>query len=148
MSKVSPKTGKIESLRWVEGLNAPKGMGVFKNRLYVADLGEVVVIDIEKGAIEKRIAIEGAQGLNDVSVGKNGQVYVSDSRTKKVHVLINDVPSPLLDSARSGLKGPNGVLASPAGLLVLDNNSVNLANAEGALTKVAPLLPEQTASST
>lgn len=139
VSRVSPKDGKIVSLRWVEGLHAPKGMGLYKNRLYVADLNEVVVIDIEKGAIEKRIAIANAEGLNDVTVAPNGQVLVTDSRKKTVHVVVPETNSgPYLDSARSGLKGPNGILAGPAGLLVLDDSSVKLAGVDGTLTKVAP----------
>ena len=34
--------GKIIMVDWVAGLNAPKGMGLYKNKLYVADLTEVV----------------------------------------------------------------------------------------------------------
>src|SRR5258707_15768583 len=36
---------------WVQGLNAPKGMGIYGDRLYVADMNEVVVIDRKKGVI-------------------------------------------------------------------------------------------------
>lgn len=135
VSRVSPKTGKVETLRWVEGLHAPKGMGVHKNRLYVADMNEVVVIDIDKGAIESRIPISGAEGLNDVSVAKNGQVFVTDSRTKKIHLVVPTQNSPY---PANGLKGPNGILSSPAGLLVLDDSAVKLVNADGSLTTVAP----------
>src|SRR5436190_18476467 len=60
--------GKILNAEWVTGLDAPKGMGRFKNNLYVADLANVVVIDIAKGSISKRIPVEGAEGLNDISV--------------------------------------------------------------------------------
>src|ERR1700712_3942908 len=67
--------GKIIKVDWVTGLNAPKGLGMFKNNLYVADVDNVVIIDIAKGVISKRIPIEGAQGLNDISVDKNGKVY-------------------------------------------------------------------------
>ena len=135
VSKVSPKTGKIENLRWVEGLNAPKGMGVHKNRLYVADLDAVVVIDIDKGAIEKRIPIAGATGLNDVTVAPNGYVFVTDSKQKTVHLVVPTISDAYVSK---GLKGPNGILASPAGLLVLDDNSVNLVQADKSLKKVAP----------
>jgi hypothetical protein len=38
-------------------LNAAKGMGIYKNKLYMADITEVVVIDIAKASIIKRIAI-------------------------------------------------------------------------------------------
>jgi DNA-binding beta-propeller fold protein YncE len=75
--------GKVIATEWVSGLNAPKGMGLYKGKLYVADLNELVVIDIAGAKIEKRIAVTGAEGLNDVSVSKTGTVYVSDSKLKK-----------------------------------------------------------------
>jgi hypothetical protein len=60
--------GKIINIEWVRGLNAPKGMGIFKNNLYVADITDVVVIDIDKGEIKKRIPVPNAEGLNDNTV--------------------------------------------------------------------------------
>src|SRR6187397_707267 len=62
--------GIVIATEWVSGLNAPKGMGLYKGKLYVADLNELVVIDIAGGKIDKRIAVTGAEGLNDVSVSK------------------------------------------------------------------------------
>src|SRR3954463_633838 len=76
--------GKIIKVDWVTGLNAPKGLGMYKNNLYVADVDNVVVIDIAKAVISKHIPIEGAQGLNDISVDKNGKVYVTDSKAGKI----------------------------------------------------------------
>ena len=43
--------GKVIAAEWVEGLNAPKGMALSKGTLWVADLSEVVGIDVAKGAI-------------------------------------------------------------------------------------------------
>ena len=43
--------GKVIATEWVSGLNAPKGMGLYKGKLYVADLNELVVIDIAGGKI-------------------------------------------------------------------------------------------------
>ena len=40
--------GKNYQPTWVTGLNAPKGSGLFGNRLYVADLANVVVIDVQR----------------------------------------------------------------------------------------------------
>src|SRR6478752_3742025 len=34
--------GRIIQVDWVKGLNAPKGMGLYKDKLYVTDLTEVV----------------------------------------------------------------------------------------------------------
>src|SRR5687768_1641078 len=77
--------GKVIQAEWVTGLHAPKGMGLYKGDLYVADVDAVVVIDTKKGVISKRIPIEGAVFLNDLSIDKKGVVYVSDSRAAKVH---------------------------------------------------------------
>src|SRR5580765_5056519 len=49
--------GKIINVEWVSGLNAPKGMGLYKGKLYVADLGRLAVIDINGGKIVKTIPV-------------------------------------------------------------------------------------------
>jgi hypothetical protein len=83
---------------WISGLNSPKGMGILGNKLYVADLGDVIVIDIKKGKIEKRISPPGAEGLNDVTVPSNGIVYVSDSKLGKIWQIKKNVPALYLDN--------------------------------------------------
>lgn len=99
------RQGKVLDANWVTGLNAPKGMGLAGNKLYVADITEVVVIDTKTGKIEKKIGIEGAQNLNDISVDKKGVVYVSDSKLGNVHQIIKNQPSLYL----SGLNKVNGL---------------------------------------
>lgn len=127
--------GKIIAVDWVSGLSAPKGMGLHKNKLYVADLTELVVIDIDKGTIIERIAIEGAAGLNDVSAEENGTVYVSDSRARRVYEVKDGKVSVLLDSSK--LKGPNGVLKHKGSLYVLDAGTMYRMEKDGSLTKLA-----------
>lgn len=77
ISKVSTE-GKVIELRWITGLNAPKGMGKFKGKLYVSDIDQLVEIDIKKGKILKKYSAEGAIFLNDIAIDKSGVVYVSD----------------------------------------------------------------------
>ncbi len=127
--------GKIIAVDWVTGLQAPKGMGMHKNNLYVADLNEVVVIDITKGAIVDRIVVDGAVTLNDISVKENGTVYVSDSRGRKVYSIENKKATVLLDTTQ--LKGPNGVLKHKGSLYVLDAGSMYRMEKNGSLTKLA-----------
>lgn len=79
--------GDIVDLQWIDGLNAPKGMGIFKRKLFVSDIDELIEIDLETRKIVKRYQVNGAQFLNDVAVCKNGMVFVSDSSTGKIHVL-------------------------------------------------------------
>ena len=127
--------GKIISAEWITGLNAPKGMGLHKNKLYVADLTELVVIDINKGTIIERIAIEGSAGLNDVSAEENGTVYVTDSRARRLYEVKDGKATVLLDSSK--LKGPNGVLKHKGSVYVLDAGSMYRMEKDGSLTKLA-----------
>lgn len=125
--------GKIIQAEWVSGLNAPKGMGLHKGKLYVADLNSLIVIDIAAGKIDKTITIDSAQGLNDVTIDRNGVVYVSDSRAKKVFRVENGKADLFL----TGLKGPNGVLKHGDDFYILDAGGMYKLNADKSLTKIA-----------
>ncbi len=131
ISKLS-KTGASINLEWVTGLNAPKGMARYKQELYVADLTELVVIDIKKASIIKRIPVEGSVFLNDVTVNKNGAVFVSDSRTGKVHRIENGIVSIEVEN----LQGPNGLLSIEDQLLILDRGSLLSVTPGGAISKI------------
>lgn len=110
--------GKIKNLKWVTGLDAPKGMGLFNNNLYVADISRLITIDITSGKITKTLDIEGAKFLNDVTVDKAGNVYVSDSNTGKIHVVKGGKVEDYFESPE--IKGVNGLLATGNGLYVVD----------------------------
>lgn len=112
--------GKTYDGGWIMGLNAPKGLGRYENKLYVADIDHVVVIDIRKGKVEKTLPIEGASGLNDVTVDEHGVVYVSDSKTGKVHKIEKGVVSLYLDQ----LPGVNGLMATGGKLYILAKKAV------------------------
>ena len=99
--------GKNVDTSWISGLNSPKGLGMFKNKLYAADLSDVDVIDIDKGKVLKIIPIEGAKFLNDITVSDDGIVYVSDSKTHKVHRIENYTPTVYLEN----IDGVNGLKA-------------------------------------
>jgi hypothetical protein len=131
ISKLS-KTGAAITLDWVTGLNAPKGMAKYKQELYVADLTELVVIDIKKGVIKNKIKVEGSVFLNDVTVNKNGAVFVSDSRTGKVHRIENGIVSIEVEN----LQGPNGILSIDDQLLILDRGSLLSVTPGGAISKI------------
>ena len=73
--------GNIRSLEWVTGLDAPKGMGIVGNRLYVTDIDQLVVIDIEKAEIEERIQVEVASFLNDQKKDEAIGAYLKELRS-------------------------------------------------------------------
>ncbi len=114
-------SGKIETLEWIKGLDAPKGMGLYQNKLYVSDLSRVVVINIPEEKIEKSIEIPGAVFLNDLSIDRTGVVYLTDSFTKKIFRLQGDVSGVWLE--HPDWQKPNGILTSSDHLHMLDMNS-------------------------
>lgn len=106
--------GEVKDQNFIRGLNAPKGMAVVGSTLYVADITELVAIDL---AARKRIAsypVEGAVFLNDVAADAEGTVYVSDTRTGKVHVLVDGVISTFLPDVPNA----NGLLVKGDGLVI------------------------------
>jgi hypothetical protein len=134
VGKLSPD-GKTYNGTWITGLNAPKGLGRHGNRLYVADIKEVVVVDIKKGAIEKRIPIDSARGLNDITVDSKGNVYVSDSRTARIWKIQNDMPALYLENQ----KGVNGLKSVGDDLIIASGKTFLKADAQKKLTTIAEL---------
>ena len=83
ISKMTPD-GKMVQLKWITGLNAPKGLRSHGKQLWVADIDQLVRIDIGQGKMVERIDIPGAQFLNDVACDAKGAVYVSDTLNSKI----------------------------------------------------------------
>lgn len=104
ISKLS-NTGEVLDLEWVKGVSSPKGLGVFNGILYVSDVDELVAINIAQAKVIKKYFIEGATKLNDVAVGKDGAIYVTDMGTGKIHMLKNGE----ITIWKSGLNKPNGI---------------------------------------
>ncbi|WP_116788120.1 SMP-30/gluconolactonase/LRE family protein [Flavobacterium psychrotrophum] len=127
------RNGKIINASWVTGLNAPKGMGIWKGRLYVTNISEVVVIDTATGKIESRIQVEGAKGLNDIAVDDKGSIYVSDSELGKIIQIYNGKPSLYF----SGLCGVNGLCATGRNLYVLTDEHVYRINPQRKIIALA-----------
>jgi len=116
LSMASPD-GTGVTTRWVTGLNGPTGMAIRGDSLYVADIDELVAIDLPSGRIARRYpAPERQPGLNDVAVGPDGAIYVSASARGAVYRLRADELETWVRDER--LKDANGLLAHSSGLLV------------------------------
>lgn len=124
--------GKPIALEWIKGLNAPKGMGMYKNKLYVADLTELVVIDIQQGKILEKIPVDAAVFLNDIVIDNKGTVFISDTRSFNLFQYDQERVSVCLRN----LKRPNGLLMNGKDLLVLDNGSLLALNGNGQLVQL------------
>ena len=120
------KNGKILNATWVTGLNAPKGMGLWDKKLFVADVSEVVVINTATGKIDSKISVEGATGLNDITIDKKGTVYVSDSKLGRVHQIKKGKAELYL----SDVQGVNGLKAVDNDLYLLTAAGVFKAGAD------------------
>ncbi|MBU1536438.1 ATP-binding protein [Myxococcota bacterium] len=79
--------GVTQNPFWLTGLNAPKGMGILGETLYVTDIDRVIAINIPKAAIEKTWTVEGAKFLNDIAIGGDGSVFITDMMAKKIHII-------------------------------------------------------------
>lgn len=125
--------GGVIEQDFVRGLNAPKGMAVFDGILYVADMTELVGIDLARGAVVERYTIDGAEFLNDVAVDVTGVVYVSDTHTGKVHRLLNGK----IDTYREGLAGANGLYTQADALYIGAGKQLYRTTSDGDMTLVA-----------
>ena len=56
ISKLSPK-GEVLEAKWVTGLNAPKGMRVQGDTLWVSDIDELVAINRKSGKIDGGLCV-------------------------------------------------------------------------------------------
>jgi len=108
--------GTMLEAQWVSGLNAPKGLTIRENQLFVSDIDQLVAIDIDSGTVARTWNAQGAQFLNDVAVDNNGRVFVSDMLTDSIYVLDGDTFSLWLQSEE--LQHPNGLRMEGDRLLV------------------------------
>ncbi|NPA35524.1 MAG: ATP-binding protein [Chlorobi bacterium] len=104
---IMDKNGKVKTLKWATGLNAPKGMDIKDGKLYVTDIDRIAVVNTETGNIEKYIEIPGSIFLNDVATGSDGNIYVTDTRKGVIYVLKNNKPE--IWSNDEHLQGVNGI---------------------------------------
>lgn len=114
ISKISVN-GQILERKWVTGLNAPKGLALHDNFLFVADVNKIWKISISNKE-KKYYLINDAGFLNDLVANKDGSIYASDMFKNRIYSLKNDnltiwKQSKLLDS-------PNGLLIEGKYLII------------------------------
>ncbi len=128
--------GQVAALRWIAGgtrgvtLNGPKGMGIKGDTLFVADIDTVRLFDRRTGAPVASVAIPGATFLNDIAIGPDGTVYITDtgiepagdgSARSGTDALWKLGPGHRAASVARGvdLGGPNGIIADAGGVTMV-----------------------------
>ncbi len=131
---------ELATAGWVKGLNHPTGMAIVDGQLYVVERTGLAVIDIESAEIVERIAIEGAVFPNDIALGPEGELYVSDSSRGAVFRGKDGAWELWLSAAEIGY--PNAIWAAGNEFVVGDCLGYRLLSVDiptKAITEVAPL---------
>ena len=133
ISKITPEADnkyKVET-KFIDGsqsksaLDAPKGLAIVGDTLYVADIDRVRLFDATSGVSQGEIELPGATFANGIAGGKNGLVYVTDSGLDEkfasngsdaVWLIKKGKAKKLVSGAELG--GPNGVVAGDGGVWV------------------------------
>lgn len=129
ISKLS-MDGEIINKKWITGIDAPKGMGVYDSMLYVSNITQLVIINIDKEEIVQKIDIPETAFLNDIDIDQNGNVYISDSGTGKIYKFANGKYKLWINDTI--LKGTNGLYVEENNLLIGTKNGVFKANLQSA----------------
>lgn len=109
---------------------------MFQGKLYIADITELVIVDIASAKVVKKIKAPDAVFLNDVAVDAKGAVYISDTRINRIYKLEQDQLSVWLDNvvAANGLTVVAGQLYIAAADKLL---KVDLTDSTKTITQVA-----------
>ena len=111
-------SGKLINVDWVAGLHSPKGLALRGDKLYVADVKQLVVINVATEKVVARYEAKESLVLNGISINKAGKVFVSDWTGNRIYTLDGGELKIWLESAE--LNSPNGLWA--------DNNYLYVAS--------------------
>jgi mono/diheme cytochrome c family protein len=98
--------GKILAEKFVDGLNSPAGTDIRDGTLWTA-AGGLVEIDIASARVVNTFTADDAMFLNDVAVGDDGRVFVTDTFAGAIYVLEDGAFTQWLQDP--ALAGANGI---------------------------------------
>ena len=124
--------GNILKLEWITGLNAPKGMGICKGKLFVTDINRVAEIDIKSMKILRFYDFPEAGFLNDIAVDQNGAVYISDMMGTSIYRIYDDKAEKWLDD--KSIISPNGLFIDENQLMIGCNKIIRAEIADKKIT--------------
>ena len=78
ISRVGP-AGLVMDSAFIKGLNAPKGITLVHDTLWVADIDQVRAFNARSGTPVATVNVPGAIFLNDIAAAPDGSLYVTDT---------------------------------------------------------------------
>ena len=156
ISRLSADSGRVENLKWIDGaapgvtLNAPKGMAIKGDTLFVTDIKCIRMFNRTTGESIASLCVDGTTFLNDIAVGPEGSLFVTDSGfndgfapsgTDAIYRLSLDESRPHVTLAKdAGLGAPNGIAIGSRGIFVVTYRSGEVLRftAEGEKTVLMP----------
>lgn len=121
--------GRMIKADWITGLDGPKGLALRKGKLYVADIDQLIEIDVKEGKVLNKFPAKDAKFLNDVVISSDDQVFVSDTGTDTIWRLAEGKFESWLQDAK--LAGPNGLLVQGDQLIVASFGKMGASGPEG-----------------
>ena len=126
ITRVRGEGGEIDSLKFIAGgrggvtLNAPKGLAITGDTLWVTDIDAVRAFDKKTGRHIASHSVPGAVFLNDIATGPDGALYITDTGVRISDAgMSHPGPDRIFKLTRSGqvstaiqldsLVGPNGI---------------------------------------
>lgn len=114
ISRLGPD-GTVQALKFIAGgvngvtLHAPRGMAISGDTLWAADVEAVRGFDRHSGAAVATISFSGEKVgfLNDVAVGPEGALYITDTGTNRIYRIAGRALSVAADDRKLG--DPNGI---------------------------------------
>ena len=116
--------GKVLNQHWLKGMDAPKGMAIKGDTLYVADMQQVHVVSISQQRIVNSLIAPKAKMLNDITIGDDGSVFISDLLGGGIYRIKSRIESRIKHHTLAmwfnpaQLPHPNGLLWHNGSLLV------------------------------
>lgn len=115
-------SGEIITHHWATELNAPKGMGISGNSLFVTDIDRVVQFSLDDGSFQMEYPVQEAKFLNDIAVDELGNVFVSDMSSNNIYKVEKGIIS--LWVSNEILVRPNGLNTRNGTLFVGTQNGI------------------------
>lgn len=105
-------SGRVIKAKWVEGLNAPTGLALKDDKLFIADVNSLKVLDVNSGKIvSSHPTPDRNPCLNDVALAGDGTAYVSGSCSNTIYKLEGHNLVPFITN-REALHYVNGLFTS------------------------------------